>query len=152
MDVTYFYLALVVGLLLSLLLEELFGISAGGMIVPGYLAMVCDDIPQMLLIFAVSFAIFLIVNYVLPHFVILFGRRKFVATLIVGIALKLIIELLFPRILPFASVVEFRGIGVITPALIATSYYKQGIRYTVPAVLVVSYLTFGIVTLLFKVF
>ncbi|MBQ7161055.1 MAG: poly-gamma-glutamate biosynthesis protein PgsC [Clostridia bacterium] len=152
MDVTYFNLALIAGLLLSLLVEELFGISAGGMIVPGYLAMVCDDIPQMLLIFAVSFAIFFIINYVLPHFVILFGRRKFVATLIVGIFFKLLVELLFPMVLPVASLVEFRGVGIITPALIANCYYKQGIRYTVPAVLVVSYLTFGIVTVLFKVF
>ena len=150
MDVTYFYLALVIGLALSLLLEELIGISAGGMIVPGYLAMVCDNIPQMLLIFAVSFAIYFIINFILPRFVIIYGKRKFLATLIVGVILKLIIELLFPAILPF-SVVEFRGIGVITPALIANTYYKQGIRYTVPAVLVVTYLTFGIVTLLYWV-
>lgn len=146
MDVTYFYLALVIGLVISLLIEEFFGISAGGMIVPGYLAMICDDIPQMLLIFAISFVIFLIINYILPHFVILFGKRKFVATLIVGIIIKLILELVFP-VLPFATI-TFRGIGVITPSLIANSYAKQGIRYTVPAVLVASYATFGIMMLL----
>lgn len=146
MDATYFYIALVIGLTISLLIEEHFGISAGGMIVPGYLAMVCDDIPQMLLIFAVSFAVYLIVNHVLPRFVILFGKRKFCATLIVGVIIKLILDLLFPA-LPFASV-AFSGIGVITPSLIANSYSKQGIRYTVPAVLVASYLTFGILTLI----
>lgn len=146
MDATYFYLALVIGLVISLLIEEYLGINAGGMIVPGYLAMVCDDIPQLLLIFAVSFVIYLIVNFVLPHFVILFGKRKFCATLIVGVIIKLILEMFFPM-LPFATI-AFRGIGVITPSLIANSYAKQGIRYTVPAVLGASYLTFGILTLI----
>ena len=150
MDATYFYLALVIGLVISLLIEEFLGINAGGMIVPGYLAMVCDDIPQLLLIFAVSFAIYLIVNFILPHFVILFGKRKFCATLIVGIIIKLILEMFFPM-LPFATI-AFRGIGVITPSLIANSYSKQGIRYTVPAVLGASYLTFGLVTLITWIF
>ena len=150
MEASYFYLALVIGLFISLLMEEILGISAGGMIVPGYLAMVCDDIPQLLLIFFISFAVYLIVNHVLPHFVILFGKRKFVATLIVGILLKLILELFFP-ILPFATV-EFRGIGAITPSLIASSYAKQGIRYTVPAVLAAAYVTFGILSLLCLLF
>lgn len=150
MEASYFYLALVIGLFISLLMEEILGISAGGMIVPGYLAMVCDDIPQLLLIFFISFAVYLIVNHVLPHFVILFGKRKFVATLIVGILLKLILELFFP-ILPFATV-EFRGIGAITPSLIASSYAKQGIRYTVPAVLAAAYITFGILSLLCLLF
>ena len=146
MDATYFYLALVIGLVISLLVEEFFGINCGGMIVPGFLAMVCDDIPQILLIFAVSFVIYLIVNFILPHFVILFGKRKFCATLIVGVIIKLILEMFFPM-LPFATI-AFRGIGVITPSLIASSYSKQGIRFTVPAVLGASYLTFGILTLI----
>ena len=150
MDATYFYLALVIGLVISLLVEEFIGINCGGMIVPGYLAMVCDDIPQLLLIFAVSFVIYLIVNFILPHFVILFGKRKFCATLIIGIIIKLILEMFFPM-LPFATI-AFRGLGVITPSLIANSYSKQGIRYTVPAVLGASYLTFGLVSLITWIF
>lgn len=151
MDVTYFYMALVIGLCISLLIEEFFGISAGGMIVPGYLAIVCDDIPHVLLIFAISFIVFLIVNFILPKFIILFGKRKFVATLLVGLIVKLFFELLFPVVMPF-TVVAFRGIGVITPSLIANSYAKQGIRYTIPATLAAAYLTFGIITFLFWVF
>lgn len=148
MEVSYFYVALIIGLCISLIVEETLGISAGGMVVPGYLALVCDDIPQVLLILAVSVIVYLIVNYVLPHFIILFGRRKFVATLIVGVALKLIIELLFPVLIPFSGV-TFRGIGIIVPSLIAGTCAKQGFRYTIPAVLVCAYLTFGLTTLLF---
>lgn len=146
MEATYFYLALVIGLVVSLLIEQIFGVSTGGMIVPGYLAIVCDDISQVILIFAVSFIVYLIVDYILPHFMILFGRKKFVASLIVGLLIKLTLEMVFP-ILPF-SIMEFRGVGVITPSLIANSYSKQGIRYTIPAVLIAAYITFGILTFL----
>lgn len=45
MTVTNFYLAIIIGTLISLLVDELFGIQCGGLIVPGYLAMVIDDIP-----------------------------------------------------------------------------------------------------------
>lgn len=150
MEATYFYVSLIIGMAISLLIAEIFGINPGGMIVPGYLALICDDIPQMILVFAVSVAVYLIVNFILPKFIILFGRRKFVATLIVGVIIKLLLELAFP-VLPF-SVFEFRGLGVVTPSLIANSYTKQGFRYTVPAVLIATYLTFGIVTLIFWVF
>lgn len=151
MDATYFYMALVVGLCVSLLIDEVFGVSTGGMIVPAYLSMICDDLQQMLLIFIVALAIYLIVRYVLPHFVILFGRRKFVATLIVGVIIKLVLELLFPVFAPFAAI-EIRGIGVITPSLIANGCSKQGFRYTIPAVLIATYITFFIVSVLFWVF
>lgn len=150
MNVTYFYLAMVIGLFLSLLVEEKIGISAGGMIVPGYLAMVCDDLTQMLQIFAVSFVIYFVVNYILPKFIILFGKRKFVATLIVGVIIKLIVEIGFP-LLPF-EMIEFTGIGVITPSLLANTYAKQGMRYTIPAAIIVTYLTFAIVSVLVMVF
>ena len=46
--------------------------------------------------------------------------------------------------LPFATL-AFRGIGVITPGLIAFTTIKQGIHITIPAVLIVTYLTFAIV-------
>ena len=150
MEATYFYIALIVGLAISLLIAEYFGVNPGGMIVPGYLAMVCDDLGQMCVIFVVVVAVYLVINHVLPHFVILFGRRKFVATLIVCVIINLFLEQLFP-LLPFAAF-EFRGMGVITPGLIANCCGKQGFRYTIPAVLVATYLTFAIVTVLFWVF
>lgn len=146
MEVSYFYLALAVGLTISLLTEEFFGISAGGMIVPGYLAMVCDDLTQIALIFTVSLMVYLILEEVLPKYIILFGKRKFVAMLLTGMIIKLFLELCFP-LLPF-STLEFRGIGIIVPGLIANCYAKQGFQYTVPAVLGASYLTFAIVSVI----
>ena len=134
MTVTNFYLAIIIGTLISLLVDELFGIQCGGLIVPGYLAMVIDDIPCILLVFAISFIVYVIVNYVLPKFMILFGKRKFAVTLLLGIFLKL--------------VVEFRGVGAITPSLLANTYSRQSILYTIPATLAATLVTYGLVTLL----
>ena len=146
MTLTHFYLAIVIGTVLSLIVDEVFGIQCGGYIVPGYLAMVCDDIACVLIVFALSLITYLIINYVLPKFMILFGKRKFAVSLIVSIILKLATEMLFPMI-PFASV-TFRGVGAITPSLLAKSYSRQGIIYTIPATLIVTYITFGLVNLL----
>ena len=146
MTLTHFYLAIVIGTVLSLIVDEVFGIQCGGYIVPGYLAMVCDDIACVLIVFALSLITYLIINYVLPKFMILFGKRKFAVSLIVSIILKLATEMLFPMI-PFASV-TFRGVGAITPSLLANSYSRQCIIYTIPATLIVTYITFGLVNLL----
>ena len=146
MTLTHFYLAIVIGTVLSLIVDEVFGIQCGGYIVPGYLAMVCDDIACVLIVFALSLITYLIINYVLPKFMILFGKRKFAVSLIVSIILKLAAEMLFPMI-PFASV-TFRGVGAITPSLLANSYSRPGIIYTIPATLIVTYITFGLVNLL----
>ena len=146
MTLTHFYLAIVIGTVLSLIVDEVFGIQCGGYIVPGYLAMVCDDMACVLIVFALSLITYIIINYVLPKFMILFGKRKFAVSLIVSIILKLATEMLFPMI-PFASV-TFRGVGAITPSLLANSYSRQGIIYTIPATLIVTYITFGLVNLL----
>ena len=142
-----FYIALIVGLLLSLAVEEFFGISSGGVIVAGYLAMVCDDLLSVGIVLLIALLTYLVVEFVLPRFILLFG--KFVACILVGLVFKLLADFFVPT-LPFATL-AFRGIGVITPALIAHTTIKQGVHITIPAVLAVSYLTFGIVQLLMRV-
>ena len=62
MTLTHFYLAIVIGTVLSLIVDEVFGIQCGGYIVPGYLAMVCDDIACVLIVFALSLITYLIIN------------------------------------------------------------------------------------------
>ena len=63
MNITHFYLAIIIGAVLSLLTEEFVGISCGGIIVPGYMAMVFDDITTILLALLISLITYFIVNY-----------------------------------------------------------------------------------------
>jgi gamma-polyglutamate biosynthesis protein CapC len=111
--------------------------------VPGYLALVLDQMLFMGAIFIISFVTFVTVHFGVSKLVILYGRRRFVAMLGVGIVLKLIFDALYPA-LPF-EVYEFRGIGVIVPGLIANSIARQGVPHTVISTLLLSGLTFLLV-------
>lgn len=142
MNITHFYLAIIIGAVLSLLTEEFVGISCGGIIVPGYMAMVFDDITTILLALLISLITYFIVNYGLSKIMILFGKRKFAVTLLVALLLNMSFTLAYPAlaILPFATL-TFRGVGAITPALLANTYSRQGIIYTVPACVIVTAMT-----------
>lgn len=149
MNITQFYLSIVVGLVISLVIEETLGIICGGAIVSGYLAMVCDDVVTMLVVLIIAVLDYLIVEFVLPHFVIIFGKRRFIACLLVGLILKLLADFFVPM-LPLNEL-AYRGVGVIVPGLLASNSAKQGFHITIPAALLATYLTYGIVQLLMLV-
>ncbi len=140
---TELYLSLVIGVIVSLIYAERTGVIPAGLIVPGYLALVLDQVVFVSAIFLLSFLTFLAVDRVVGKLVILYGRRRFVAMLAVGILLKLAFDALYPT-MPF-EVYEFRGIGVIVPGLIANAIHRQGVPHTLISTLLLSGLTFLIV-------
>lgn len=137
---TEMYLSLVVGVVLSLIYAERTGVIPAGLVVPGYLAMVFDQVLFVAAIFLLSFLTFVIVDRGVDRVAILYGRRRFVAMLSIGILLKLVFDALYPM-LPF-EVYEFRGIGVIVPGLVANAIHRQGVPHTVFSTLLLSGLTF----------
>lgn len=137
---TEMYLSLVVGVVLSLIYAERTGVIPAGLVVPGYLAMVFDQVLFVAAIFLLSFLTFVIVDRGVERVAILYGRRRFVAMLSIGILLKLAFDALYP-LLPF-EVYEFRGIGVIVPGLIANAIHRQGVPHTVFSTLLLSGVTF----------
>ena len=154
MYITDFYMSLIIGVIGTLLFVETFGITPGGIIVASYLALVFDSPITMVLIFLVSFITYGIVNYILPKFVILYGRRRFVATIVVAVILKLIFEAIYP-LTPFPTF-EFRGIGIIdrgiiVPALLSNCYARQGIKLTVVSTLVMTAVVYGIMQIIYLV-
>lgn len=106
---TELYIALVIGVVLSLIYTERTGIMPAGLIVPGYLALVFDQLLFLVMIFFLSFITYLIVTQVVGRLTILYGRRKFAAMMTVGILVKMIFDYFYP-IFPFETV-EFRGLG-----------------------------------------
>ncbi|CEQ26348.1 poly-gamma-glutamate biosynthesis protein PgsC [Paraclostridium sordellii] len=142
---TDLYIAIVLGLTVSLLFSEITGVIPAGLIVPGYLSLVLDQPTSLLVIFTISILTYLIVNFILSKFIILYGRRRFLAVLVVAIGLKLIFDYMYPY-MPF-EIYEFRGIGVIVPGLIASSFYKQGIELTVGSTVLVSGFVFLIMNI-----
>lgn len=136
------YIALVLGITLSLIFTEKTGVIPAGLIVPGYLALIFDQPMAILMVFLISILTYLIVVYGIGKVTILYGRRKFTAMLITGIALKVVFDYLFP-IVPF-EMFELRGIGVIVPGLIANTMQKQGMPLTIGTTVLLSGVTFGI--------
>ncbi|MGE1166008.1 poly-gamma-glutamate biosynthesis protein PgsC [Peribacillus simplex] len=136
------YVALVLGVTLSLIFSEKTGVVPAGLIVPGYLALVFDQWEIMLVILVISVVTYLIVTHGLSKWVILYGRRKFAAMMVTGICLKLLLDLVYP-VMPF-EIFEFRGIGIIVPGLIANTIQRQGMPLTLGSTLLLSGLTFGL--------
>lgn len=139
------YIALVLGVILSLIFAEKTGVVPAGLVVPGYLALVFDQPLFMTMILFISILTYLIVTYGVSRFTILYGRRKFAAMLTVGIILKLAFDYFYP-IMPF-EIYEFRGIGVIVPGLIANTIQKQGVVITLSSTLLLSGITFAIMSI-----
>ncbi|GEP74948.1 poly-gamma-glutamate biosynthesis protein PgsC [Weissella thailandensis] len=146
MVITDFYLALIFGLFIGLFFSEFTGIATGGIITPCYLSLVIDTPEVLVSIYLVAILSFLIVQYILPKFVILFGRRRFVAFLLTAVILKLLLELVYP-LMPFSTFL-FRGIGIIVPALIANTFSKQGIRLTTFSTLFIAFLVFVVISII----
>lgn len=129
------YISLVLGVILSLIFAEKTGVMPAGLVVPGYLALVFDQPIFIAVVLFISFLTYLIVTYGVSKFMILYGRRKFAAMLSTGIVLKLLFDYFYPMA-PF-EILEFRGIGVIVPGLIANTMQKQGLIITTGSTLLI---------------
>ena len=142
---TDLYVALTLGVILSLIFSEKTGIIPAGLVVPGYLGLIFDQPVFIMMVLLISLLTYLIVTFGISKFVILYGKRKFAAMLVVGISLKLLFDYFSP-IMPF-EIYEFRGIGVIVPGLIANTIQKQGLVVTLGSTLLISGATFGLMFL-----
>ena len=139
---TDLYVAIILGLTLSLLFQEKFGINPGGMVVPGYLALTMDNPKSLIVIFLLSILTYIIVEFGLNKFLILYGRRRFLAMLLVCMLLKIAIDTL--NISMGMSLGALDGVGIVIPGLIANCFYKQGIKLTAVSTIGVSLVVFVI--------
>ncbi|MDU0462462.1 poly-gamma-glutamate biosynthesis protein PgsC [Staphylococcus ureilyticus] len=134
------YFSLFVGIVLSLIFAEKFGISPAGLVVPGYLALIFDQPIMLLSVLIISCITYFIVNHGINRFVILYGRRKFAAMILTGMVLKFIFDLIYP-LTPF-EMVEMSGIGVVIPGIIANTIQKQGVVITLSTCMLLTCITY----------
>jgi poly-gamma-glutamate biosynthesis protein PgsC/CapC len=115
------------GLAASLLYGELFGIAAGGMVVPGYVALYADrplDVGLTLVAALLTFGIL----KGLSQIAIVYGRRRTALTILVGYLAGMGIRVWLES--PVAPFAEGAVIGFIIPGLIAIWYQRQGVVET----------------------
>jgi gamma-polyglutamate biosynthesis protein CapC len=128
-------LAIALGMFGGLLSYELIGFSPGGIVTPGYLALFIDQPIRILGTLVVSAATYGVVR-LLSGFTILYGRRRFVITMLVSFLLRWGWGAFLMQV-PVA-VPELRVIGFIVPGLIANDLDRQGPLGTVSALVVVT--------------
>ena len=128
-----------IGMVLSLFLTETLGVTAGGIIVPGYIAMNLDDPYRIMITFSISIIVFLIIKF-LSKFILIYGKRRLVLALLLGFLLGY-----FTRyennIINNLMGIDLIVIGNIIPGLIANWMDRQGIVRTICTVLITSGVT-----------
>ena len=139
------YFSLFVGVVLSLIFAEKFGIKPAGLVVPGYLALIFDQPIMLLSVLIISYLTYFIVSNGISKWVILYGRRKFAAMILTGMVIKFIFDLLYP-LTPF-EMVEVSGIGVVIPGIIANTIQKQGVVITLSTTMLLTCITYIILFL-----
>jgi len=153
MELNLLALSIGIGLVVSLLFSELFGLAAGGLVVPGYIALYLTRPIDIAVTLAAALLTFFLIR-IASTFVIIYGRRRTAVMILVGYAVGVFLnsaltalfevgsESLAPTVAPvgaFTSVaagwemMEAGVIGYIVPGLIAIWLDRQGVVPTFAA-------------------
>jgi poly-gamma-glutamate biosynthesis protein PgsC/CapC len=119
--------ALIIGIVVSLVLTELIGLTAGGIIVPGYVALLLDR-PTALLAFLLVAAVSYGMLRALGTVLMLYGNRRFAVAVLAGLTVSVGAQWASPLFVP--AYVEWVGLGLIVPGLVAHQFDRQGVLPT----------------------
>jgi len=133
------------GIVLSLILSESLGVTAGGIIVPGYISLYLHQPLQVLITFAVAAIVYGIIH-LLSKVMFLYGKRRLVLALILGFFLGYLSRHYIYS--PFDNL-SFAVIGNIIPGLIANWMDRQGVVRTLSVVIVTAVLVKLLVMIIF---
>lgn len=133
-------LSIGVGLVVGLIFVSFFGLSAGGMVVPGYIALEMNHPGNVIVTFISAIIIYIVIR-VLSNFLIIYGRRRIALTVLLAFILGIIINdiLVIPQIASDLGD-AYQVIGYIIPGLIALSIDRQGLVETLGSLLIASVL------------
>lgn len=126
---------IIFGVLASMVFLELTQISPGGIIVPGYIALLLDDPVRVAITIALSMVTWGVVR-LLSEVVILFGRRHFAVCVVVSFLLRYLTGLAASEAnLPVSTALV---IGYLVPGILAHEIDRQGAVKTLSSMLVVA--------------
>ena len=123
------------GIILSFLYTELIGLSAGGLIVPGYIAFFWGQTSRIIVTIIISLLTYGSVK-LLSNYIILYSRRRFMSSVIIGYLLGWVFRSTIIGTIPISQ--DLRVIGYIVPGLIANCMIKQGILSTLISLFLIS--------------
>ena len=155
MELNLLALSIGIGLVVSLMFSELLGLAAGGLVVPGYIALYLGRPLDVAATLGAALLAFFLVR-ILSTFVIVYGRRRTALMILVGYAAGVLIDAAIAAALeasvePLAvhgppvvdsaigaistapAAIEIGVIGYIVPGLIAIWLDRQGLVPTLAA-------------------
>lgn len=124
------------GMFLSLILTETIGLAAGGIVVPGYIALVLNNPIQVIITILAGIVTYVVVH-VLSRYMIIYGRRLLIVSILVGYIIAYVTRIA-PMITVETLAINVETIGFVIPGLIAYWIARQGIIPTVSAMIIVS--------------
>ena len=128
----YAYIAIGLGMVISLFLTETIGVMAGGIIVPGYFALYLQNPIQTITTFFIGCLTYFIIS-LLSKFMLIYGRRRLILCLLLGFLLGYCF-----RLVVVSNNLELNYIGFIIPGLIASWMDRQGVFRTVSVIMIVA--------------
>jgi poly-gamma-glutamate biosynthesis protein PgsC/CapC len=132
-----------IGLAVSLMFSEMFGLAAGGMVVPGYIALYLNRPVNVILTILAALVTFFVVKS-LSTFIIVYGKRRTVLMIVIGYLVRGLFTLiplwqsenLYLLSEKFGDVTAtFDVIGYVIPGLIAIWMDRQGVWETLAALI-----------------
>ena len=125
-------LTLILGIIISTLIYKRTGLTMGGVITTGYLALFIGKPSHIITtMFIAYFTYYIVENYLVPRYM-LAGRKRFEFEVLIGLVLQIIVNLLlwlFSQQNP--DTISFYGIGFVLPGVIAHDMGRHGIRSTI---------------------
>ena len=133
------------GIILSLVLSEALGVTAGGIIVPCYISLFLHQPVQVLATFLVAILVWLIIRG-LSKVMFLYGKRRIVLALILGFFFGYLSRTMY---IDTENIKSLAVIGNIIPGLIANWMDRQGVIRTLSVVLLTAVIVKLLVMILF---
>ena len=133
------------GIILSLVLSEALGVTAGGIIVPGYIALFLHQPIQVVSTFTVAVIVLIIIK-LLSSVMFLYGKRRIVFALILGFFFGYLSRIIY---IDTENINSVAVIGNIIPGLIANWMDRQGVIRTLSVVLLTAVIVKLMVMIIF---
>jgi poly-gamma-glutamate biosynthesis protein PgsC/CapC len=119
-----------IGMMLSLILTETLGVTAGGVIVPGYIAIYIHEPYKIIITFIVALIVLLIIR-LLSNFMFIYGKRRLVLSLMLGFFFGYLSKM-------YLGDIDSASIGNIIPGLLASWMDRQGALKTISVLIIIA--------------
>ena len=127
-------IAIGLGVAFSLVFHEVFGLAAGGIVVPGYIALNFHDPYRLIGTLIVALVVWACIRLI-GRFVFVYGRRRMVLAVLLGFIFGYLSRMIFAVDALDVFNGNLEAIGYIIPGLIANWMERQGVYKTITTVL-----------------